>query len=472
MCMCRGIHRPQNNIKGVYMKKSIILITLLLCLSLALSGCAAAAGSPAETASGSYSAATTDDVKAALKDGSAVVIDARSQSAYSGWAAGENTLAGHIAGAIDYSADWLTCAYDEQNNYEKMTRLDLLRKYMQDKDITSTTSVILYDENGKDAIAVAAFLASEGVTSIRTYSLKDWSEPLVKFANYQLWVPVSVVHDLIEGKAVPEISSAAKPIILEVSWGKEDESGYLNGHVPGALHINSDDFDDENNLYLLESDDILLKQALSLGITADSTVIVTGDGIFACRYSVILRYLGVKNVFVMSGGASAWANAGYAPETTSNKATPVSDFGVTAPAHPEYIDTVAEVQQMMTDPNFTLVDNRTWEEYTGQTSGYSYLDKAGRIDGAVYGFAGINNSSSMLYYRNIDNTMRNPDEILAMWKNAGIDTGKHLSFMCGGGYRAAEVLWDAWTMGLTDVSLFADGWTGWELQGLPSVTGE
>ena len=101
--MCRGIHRPQNNIKGVYMKKSIILITLLLCLSLALTGCAAAAGSPAETASGSYAAATTDDVKAALKDGSAVVIDARSQSAYSGWAAGENSLAGHIAGAIDYA---------------------------------------------------------------------------------------------------------------------------------------------------------------------------------------------------------------------------------------------------------------------------------------------------------------------------------------------------------------------------------
>ncbi len=127
---------------------------------------------------------------------------------------------------------------------------------------------------------------------------------------------------------------------------------------------------------------------------------------------------------------------------------------------------------MLTDPNFTLVDNRTWEEYTGQTSGYSYLDKAGRIDGAVYDYAGINNSSSMLYYRNIDNTMRNPDEILAMWKGAGIDTGKHLSFMCGGDYRAAEVLWDAWTMGLTNVSLFADGWTGWELQGLPSVTGK
>ena len=455
------------------MKKITSIIVSLLCLMLVLSGCAAKTGDVAtETAPAKYAAATTEDVQSALKDGSAVVIDTRSESAYSGWAIGENTLGGHIDGAVDYSANWLTCAYDEQNNYEKMTRLDLLRKYMQDKKITSETSVILYDENGKDAVAVADFLASEGLTSIRTYSLKEWSDPLVKYANYQLWVPASVVHDVIDGKSVPEIAATEKPIILEVSWGKEDESGYLNGHVPGALHINSDDFDDENNLYLLESDDVLINQALSLGITSASTVIVTGDGIFACRYGVILRYLGVENVYVMSGGASAWTDAGYELETASNTPTPVADFGVAAPAHPEYIDTVSEMQQMLTDSNFTLVDNRTWEEYIGETSGYSYLDKAGRIDGAVYGYAGINNSSSMLYYRNIDNSMRNADEILAMWTDAGIDSAKHLSFMCGGGYRAAEVLWDAWAMGLTDVSLFADGWTGWELQGLPTVTGE
>ena len=110
-------------------------------------------------------------------------------------------------------------------------------------------------------------------------------------------------------------------------------------------------------------------------------------------------------------------------------------------------------------------------KYYGKTRGVEDLTMS-VPEGAVYGFAGINNSSSMLYYRNIDNSMRNADEILAMWADAGIDSGKHLSFMCGGGYRAAEVLWDAWAMGLTDVSLFADGWTGWELQGLPTVTGE
>jgi thiosulfate/3-mercaptopyruvate sulfurtransferase len=461
------------------MKKSIILVSSLLCLILALAGCArtpidsiVTPAHAAETTAAQYPIATTEDVVSALKDGSAVVIDARSASAYSGWATGENKLGGHIDGAVDYSANWLTCGYDEQNNYEQMTRLDLLRKYMLDKNISPESAVIVYDENGKDALAVADFLGSEGLTSIRTYSLSDWTNPLKKFANYELWVPASVVNDLISSTPVPEINVTGKPVILEVSWGKENESGYLNGHVPGALHVNSDDFDDENNLYLLESDDVLLNQALSLGITSSSTVIVTGDGIFACRYGVILRYLGVENVYVMSGGNSAWTDAGYTLETNGNTATPAADFGIAAPAHSEYIDTTAEVQQQLSQASFTLVDNRTWEEYIGETSGYSYLDKAGRIEGAVYGFAGINNSSSMFYYRNIDNTMRNPDEILAMWTDAGIDTTKHLSFMCGGGYRAAEVLWDAWVMGLTDVSLFADGWTGWELQGLPTVTGE
>lgn len=38
---------------------------------------------------------------------------------------------------------------------------------------------------------------------------------------------------------------------------------------------------------------------------------------------------------------------------------------------------------------------------------------------AVFGYAGINNSSSMYYYDNLDYTMRNADEILAMWEGSG-----------------------------------------------------
>lgn len=54
------------------------------------------------------------------------------------------------------------------------------------------------------------------------------------------------------------------------------------------------------------------------------------------------------------------------------------------------------------------------EEFDGQSTGYSYHDKAGRIEGAVFGFAGKQSSSSMSYYRNIDKTMRNGYEIVTM----------------------------------------------------------
>ena len=70
-------------------------------------------------------------------------------------------------------------------------------------------------------------------------------------------------------------------------------------------------------------------------------------------------------------------------------------------------------------------------------------------------------ATTLQYFRNIDNTMRNFNEIVALWEDAGIDVDKHLSFMCGSGWRAAEVLTYANVFGLEDVSLYSDGWIGW-----------
>lgn len=451
------------------------LFTAFLCVAMIaafFAGCGNSTEEGKAPEAGTFAAASAEDVAAALQDSSAVVVDARSNDAYAGWAAGDNKLGGHIDGATDFSAKWLTATFDDENNLDGMTREEHLQKYMTDKGIKADTPVIVYDENGTDAVAVAEYFAANGVTDIKTFNLADWKEDLVTYANYQLYIPPAAVNDLISGKEVAELGVVKDLKILEISWGKTEESGYLAGHVPGALHVNSDDFDDENNVYMLESDETLLNLAKSLGITKDSTVICTGNPIFSCRMATILEYLGVENVYVMSGGTTGWTDAGFALETTDNKPTAIADFGTTTPKNPDLIDTVAEVQAKLSDPNFVLVDNRTIEEYRGETSGYSYFDKAGRIPGAVFGYAGVGNSSSMLYYDNLDTTMRNADEILAMWQEAGIDTGKHLSFYCGGGYRASEVLWDAKVMGFENTSLFADGWCGWALAGLESVKGE
>ena len=224
---------------------------------------------------------------------------------------------------------------------------------------------------------------------------------------------------------------------------------------------------------MLADDDTLLGVMLENGISKTDTVIVSGEAQMAAyRVALVLRYAGVEDVRVLNGGTAAWKSAGYELETESNKPEPITDFGGEFPGNPDIVDTIEELQQMLPSQEFTLVDNRTWDEYTGKSSGYSYHDKMGRIPGAVFGYAGKTDSNSLDYFRNIDDTMRNADEIIAMWQEGGIDTQNHLSFMCGSGWRAAEVLFYANVAGLDNVSLYSDGWIGWSNAGLPSETGE
>ena len=105
---------------------------------------------------------TTEDVRKALTDGSAVVLDARKTDAYNGWALDGAVRGGHIEGAGSFSADWLTVEYDDVNNLEQQTRAEVLAGYVAEKGLTPDTNVILYDTNGTDAQAVAEYLQEQG----------------------------------------------------------------------------------------------------------------------------------------------------------------------------------------------------------------------------------------------------------------------------------------------------------------------
>ncbi|EQK58893.1 sulfurtransferase [Clostridioides difficile] len=181
------------------------------------------------------------------------------------------------------------------------------------------------------------------------------------------------------------------------------------------------------------------------------------------RLAVILRYIGVKDVRVLNGGTNSWLSAGYELEFISNPKHSCTNFGADIPVNSQLIVTTSELRQKLKEKNkFILVDNRTWDEHIGKVSGYTYYDKKGRIPGALYGHSG-SDSVSLEEYRNIDNTMRNKYEILEMWDKENIDVNKQLIFMCGSGWRAAEVLTYANVIGVENTSLYSDGWMGWSL---------
>jgi len=412
---------------------------------------------------------TPEEVYGLLYDEDYVFVDTRINDAYNGWALDGVVRGGHLPGAVDFSARWLTL--------EEPLDEDTILELLEERGITEEKQVVLYDVTGEDREAVKEVLTGLGFENLLLFDLNPWAEdeeyPLVQHPNYQLIVPAVVVKAVIDGET-PETFENAKNIkVVEASWG-EEETSYANGHVPGTFHINTDAVEPPPE-WMLADDETLTEFALSHGFTAEDTVIVTSeDYLAAFRVAVVLQYIGVEDVRVLNGGLQAWVAEGFELETDRHDPVPVEDFGAAIPGRPELIVTIPELKDRLeNDDSFTLVDNRTWEEHIGETSGYSYHDKEGRIPGSVFGYAGFENAYSMEYYRNPDQTMRNPEILKGLWEGRGIDLEKHLSFMCGSGWRAAEVLYYAHVMGLENTSLYSDGWIGWSMEGdRPFETGQ
>lgn len=449
------------------------------------------------------------------KDSHTVLVDARSADAYSGWALDGAKRGGHLSNAVNFSADWLNAKYTVNKGGfpkgENKTTTDFLNREISTNKMTKSKSYIIYDTNGKDAKAVAKYLINKkGFRSVCTYNAKTLiNKGNIKtssYKNYNMYVPASVVKNIsdnvVKGTALTSASKAlvgnSKNIVIlhaeYASDGKYTDNGYkadnaidwskalyaTEGHVPGAIAASTDDFEPEeatdrstSTSYRLRhtadgqiDDAKLISLVERYGITKDSCVIVTGANstLAEARIAVILKYLGVDNTHIMSGLLNTWQNKGYALEKTINTAK-TSDFGATKALNPDWIDTTDEFAEGLKTSTFQGIDTRTKEEWDGLTSGYSYHDLAGRIAGTTLSSSGVNWNSSVYNYQNPDYTMRSASEIKALWKADGVDTSKHLSFFCGSGWRASEVLWDAQVMGYTNTSLYSDGWQVWSNSG-------
>jgi thiosulfate/3-mercaptopyruvate sulfurtransferase len=173
-------------------------------------------------------------------------------------------------------------------------------------------------------------------------------------------------------------------------------------------------------------------------------------------------YCGVEDVRLLNGGFNAWKSEGYEVETKAHEPISVESFGVQVPAHPEYIVDTKEAKEVLANDNEELVSIRSWAEYLGETSGYSYIKPKGRIKGAVWGHAG-SDPYHMEDYRNLNGTMRNYQEIAKNWEDFGITPNKKAVFYCGTGWRASEAFFDAYLMGWENIAVYDGGWYEWSM---------
>ena len=417
---------------------------------------------------------STEEVLNIIKEPDFQLIDIRPVEAYNGWKLKGEARGGHIKGARSLPIKWL--------NY--IDWIEIVRA----KEIYADNPVVIYGYDKFDTRKVANQFIRAGYDDLRIYDkfLDEWTSnnelPMDKLKRYQYLVSASWLNELISSGSAAEYDNN-KFVICHAHYQNKD--AYKEGHIPGAIDLDTN---------LLESSKTWnrrspreLKTAFEqLGITNDTTVILYGRFLYpdsndpfpgssaghlgAIRCAIIMMYAGVKDVRILNGGLQSWIDKGFETTTKENKKQPVRDFGVLIPSCPDIMVDIQEAKKILKDPNKNLVSVRSWSEFIGEVSGYNYIEKKGRIPGAVFGNCG-SDAYHMENYRNLDHTTREHPEIEKMWTDAGITSEKHNVFYCGTGWRGSEAFFNAWLMGWPQISVFDGGWFEWSNEGNPYETG-
>ncbi|MFZ2633117.1 MAG: rhodanese-like domain-containing protein [Desulfosalsimonadaceae bacterium] len=443
--------------------------------------------------------ATTDDVAELELGPTTVLADIRRWAEFTG-APGSNTYLhfddeGRIPGAVwGHNND----AYADADQ----TLRTEMEQMWEDCGITSNKKAVFYCGTGWRSSLAFYFAYLLGFPDIANYDSGffgwSWDENN----------PIETGHTdkLVNAKWLKEMvdkNNDGKPyVIVETGWGEAGDY-YNNGHVPGAIWVNTDEIEydcfnarndwpvDEGepacmdrstteavdaakglgpddalprNWWNIYPDQYLLPAIAYMGIDKNTTVVVYAKGASAAaRVFWTLMYAGVEDVRFLDGGKKGWTDAGYELETTVNVRTPVDVFdpddpGRTTAIHPEYRVNIPFVRNVVNgvETDALMVDIRAWDEYTGATAPYSYIPTSGRVAGAVWGM----DSDA---YVNDDGTLKSPDEIYPYWNSKGLTADKHLSFYCGTAWRSSLAWFYAYMFGYPEISNFDSSWFEWSM---------
>ncbi len=417
---------------------------------------------------------TSDELLNQIENPNSKIIDLRSADAYNGWREQNEPRGGHIKGAKSLPAKWA----------EYIDWIEIVRS----KNILPSNDLILYGYDKEQSEKVARLFNRADFKNVTLYHnfVNEWCAhkeyPMEKLPRYRQLVSAGWLNELLTKGTAPEFDNE-KYVLCHAHYRNRED--YEKGHIPGAVDLDT---------LVLESSETWnrrspqeIKKALEdLGITYDTTVILYGRfsfpdnkapfpgssaghlGAFRCAF--IMMYAGVEDVRMLNGGLQSWIDGGFKIATDETKYQPVSDFGAEIPVHPEYAVDLDEAKVILQADDKNLVCVRSWREYIGEVSGYNYIEKKGRIPGAVFANCG-SDAYHMENYRNLDHTVREYQEVAEEWAENGITADKHNAFYCGTGWRGSEAFFNAWLMGWPRVSVFDGGWFEWSNNDYPFETG-
>ncbi|MBW1849514.1 MAG: sulfurtransferase [Deltaproteobacteria bacterium] len=407
---------------------------------------------------------TTAKLQSELVDPDVKLIDVRPVEAYNGWKLAHESRGGHIKMArslpfrwIDY-IDWIEIVHS--------------------KGILPEHKLVVYGYDLEQTNKVVHLFKRAGYENIHAYYdfvgqwCSDSSLPMEHLTRYRQLVSAEWLKELLDTGKADEYDNG-KYVICHAHY--RNRGAYDEGHIPGAVELDTNTLESPQT-WNRRSPGELKETFESLGITHDTTVILYGRFSFpnnddpfpgssaghlaAIRSAFIMMYAGIKDVRILNGGLQSWNDAGFAVTNEETMKHPVADFGVPIPGQPDLAVDLEEAKEILKAPDKNLVSIRSWREFIGEVSGYNYINKKGRIPGAIFGNCG-SDAYHMENYRNLDHTTREYHEIEALLAGIGVIPDKMNAFYCGTGWRGSEAWFNVWLMGWPRIAVYDGGWYEW-----------
>ncbi|WP_298399583.1 sulfurtransferase [Sphingobium sp.] len=237
-------------------------------------------------------------------------------------------------------------------------------------------------------------------------------------------------------------------------------------HIPGAAFLDLDTLADPDDPapHSLPTDDFMTQRMQVLGIDADSRIILYDNSPIrsAARAWWMMRLYGVgASAAILDGGLPKWLAEGRATE--SGAVTPAPGAAI-ARIDRAQVRSKADMHANLDNGAAQVLDARGAGRFTGTEA----EPRPGMASGHIPGSRNLPYSALFA----ADNSMKSPDELRALYEEAGIDLGRPVITTCGSGVTAAILLAGLETLGNRHVSLYDGSWAEWGLDpATPKATG-
>ncbi|MDH2431193.1 sulfurtransferase [Pokkaliibacter sp. MBI-7] len=232
---------------------------------------------------------------------------------------------------------------------------------------------------------------------------------------------------------------------------------YQAGHLPGASYAHLDEdlsspVTATSGRHPLPDEQAFLQTLGRWGISTDTQVVVYDDagGATAARLWWLLKRVGHRDVAVLDGGLTAWAQAGGElvtdlPAVVGTGAYPASVALVQA-------RNADELLAQMSDPRWQLVDARAAERFRGEVEPLDPV--AGHIPGAM--------NRPLQQNLQPDGRFKSFNQLRGEWQALlGEATPKEVVHYCGSGVTACHNLLAMEHAGLNGSRLYPGSWSEW-----------